>query len=264
MPRVLKEEKLLEQLLNEDIEPMELYYSEIRDTGDNSVLGLRSKTVIRSLELGELDPEQYWPVANKSPSATAVFLWNLRQLCRDAMAIEAEALVMTKWLSVQTPISAIEELDFAEAIRAIFEEENFKAPSSICLEFPPPAIYLDKDLLFGAIQNIKSVGVNVILTGVGEVNYPMGRLFGSEAKYLYLSHTLSSGFLEGAKNLQVAEATVAYLKSLGFLVIAPRIEMDDSTGRRNAEGAGCVGYAPETSGWTSMKMIREAKERENK
>lgn len=237
----------VEQLLANHITPLELFYTEIRDTISSArTRAYKTDVLVRSMPLGDLLAADYQPTANRTNLCIALSMWALSHVCREVTAlIEAEQDV--DFYSVHIPLRFIEKADMEATLNAVFEAEEFKHRDKLMLEFPPEAIYLDTEVLNAAIKGAKSAGVGCMLTGVGSENYPIIRLASLPMLELVQMHeSVAENFKKSEDTEVTAAALITYIRSLSLKVIVPGVGVNDDKITAGLERLGCLGIITPT------------------
>lgn len=248
----------IEQLLANHITPLELFYTEIRDTISSArTRAYKTDVLVRSMPLGDLPAADYQPTVNRSNLCIALSMWALTHVCREVTAlIEAEQDM--DFYAVLIPLRFIEKADMEATLNAVFEAEEFKHRDKIMLEFPPEAIYLDTEVLNAAIKGAKSAGVQCMLTGVGSENYPIIRLASLPMLEMVQMHeSVADNFRD--ENAEVtAAALITYLRSLSLKIIVPGVGVNDDRITAGLERLGCFGIiTPSPERYNLQYMLDE-------
>ena len=253
----------VEQLLANHITPLELFYTEIRDTISSArTRAYKTDVLVRSMPLGDLLAADYQPTANRTNLCIALSMWALSHLCREVTAlIEAEQDM--DFYSVHIPLRFIEKADMEATLNAVFEAEEFKYRDKIMLEFPPEAIYLDTEVLNAAIKGAKSAGVQCMLTGVGSENYPIIRLASLPLLDMVQMHESVADNFRNEDAEVTAAALITYLRSLSLKIIVPGVGVNDDRITAGLERLGCFGIiTPNPERYNLQYMLDEiARER---
>ena len=253
----------VEQLLANHITPLELFYTEIRDTISSArTRAYKTDVLVRSMPLGDLPAADYQPTANRTNLCIALSMWALSHLCREVTAlIEAEQDM--DFYSVHIPLRFIEKADMEATLNAVFEAEEFKYRDKIMLEFPPEAIYLDTEVLNAAIKGAKSAGVQCMLTGVGSENYPIIRLASLPQLEMVQMHESVADNFRNEDAEVTAAALITYLRSLSLKIIVPGVGVNDDRITAGLERLGCFGIiTPNPERYNLQYMLDEiARER---
>ena len=254
----------VEQLLANHVTPLELFYTEIRDTISSArTRAYKTDVLVRSMPLGELKAAEYQPTANRSNLCIALAMWALSHVCREVTAlVEAEQDI--DFYTVHIPLRFIEKADMEATLNAVFADEEFKYRDKIMLEFPPEAIYLDAEVLGAAIKGAKSAGVTCMLTGVGSENYPIIRLASLPLLDMVQMHeSVADQFRKGEDAEVAAAALITYLRSLSLKIIVPGVGVNDDHITAGLERLGCLGIiTPNPERYNVQYMLDEiARER---
>ncbi len=253
-------EAQIEQLLANNVEPLEIFYSEVRDVVSSArTRALKTDVLVRSMPLGDLLAADYQPTANRSNLCIALSMWALTHTCREVNALIAAEQDMD-FYSVHIPLRFIEKADMEATLNAVFEAEEFKYRDKIMLEFPPEAIYLDIEVLDAAIKGAKAAGVSCMLTGVGSENYPVIRLASlPRLEMVQMHESVAEGFRD-EETAVTAAALITYLRSLSLKVIVPGVGVNDDNITAGLERLGCFGIiTPNPERYNAQFMLDEIK-----
>ncbi len=257
-------EAQIEQLLANHITPLELFYTEIRDTISSArTRAYKTDVLVRSMPLGDLLAADYQPTANRTNLCIALSMWALSHVCREVTTlIEAEQDM--DFYSVHIPLRFIEKADMEATLNAVFEAEEFKYRDKIMLELPPEAIYLDTEVLSAAIKGAKSAGVQCMLTGVGSENYPIIRLASlPQLEMVQMHESVAENFRKSEETEVTAAALITYIRSLSLKIIVPGVGVNEDRITAGLERLGCFGIiTPNPERYNLQYMLDEiARER---
>ena len=255
----MTEKEMVQMILDENLVPLEIFYQEMRDAGDNHLLSYRARTFLRSPELGLLGPEEYGVTAERSMLAVSVFLWSLRQVCREIGKMQQNGMDVMSFITIPVPMKAIGTLDFAATLKTAFEKENFTFFNMICLELPGQAVYEELDVLHTLVTELHEMGVKVIIRNVGDANYPVARLAGLGLDYAILEDKLAAAFLDDDADRMAVMAMISYLKAIETRILIPNVERGDDPVRSRIERAGCAGYVITSTDGMSFSQLLEQK-----
>ncbi len=251
-------EAQIEQLLANEIVPLELFYTEIRDVISSArTKAYKTDVLVRSMPLGDLLAADYQPTVNRSNLCIALSMWALTHVCREISELMA-AEQDIDFYTVHVPLRFIEKADMEATLNAVFESEEFKYRDKVMLEFPPEAIYLDTEVLNAAIKGARSAGVQCLLTGVGSENYPIIRLASLSMLEMVQMHESVAQSFRNEETEVTAAALITYLRSLSLKIIVPGVGVNDDRITAGLERLGCYGIiTPEPARYNLQYMLDE-------
>lgn len=230
------------ETVDSGINPIFLVFSKVKFFESSERL-LRTTLAVGSLELGVLGFEQYRFVARRSVLGNQLVKRHLEKIFR----------AMPELLSEYAEISCVTLPVYAKtlsdgALASMLIELCAFHPSvpldKICIEVSADILYEDIAPLAEQIRQIRTMGVKVAISEVGDAFCPIFRL--SELAFDYaILDPYATASLGGENAERICGSLVQYLHQMNAKVIAPLSDAANIEGAKAVGVDGCSVGAPE-------------------
>ncbi len=217
-----------------DMEPVRFF--------DEDKLIIRSLMVINSLDLGTLTYRQYRFVARRTKQGEHMVKRHLHKLMRSV----PELLSVYSGVDCFTvPVYArlLNDGLLANLLIEAFTMFPKVPPELICIELSADILYENVDDAKEKIAELRSLGVKVAISEVGDEFCPVFRLADIEFDYAFLD-SFATASLERPDAERVCGSLVRYIHYLNIKTVAP--ELDSEKAIEKARQVGCDGYTSES------------------
>lgn len=238
-----KKPDYLEMTIQSCVLPLEMRYSQINGCYKKVPRAYRGSTFINSIIEGVIPPERYAYAADETDRGVRLSKWNICEAIKSVKKFE-EAGRHVEFVSARVSPRLVNEVDFYGYIKAILEENDFKTPEKLCLEFPRSIFYEDPEKARMGMLSMKLLKVKTLVTGVGETDSPVTPLLNLPFDYVLLAPWLVSLTTDRSKQ-NAMEAFITFLRGLGCEVIAEGVKNDDQI--KALSRSDCYGYIPSVS-----------------
>lgn len=224
----------LKETLESGIAPIVLEFSDV-EFFDSDEKIKRSFLTVNSLDLGVLRYPQYRFVARRTKVGNHLVRRHFEKLFRmiaDTLSEKNDVACYT------VPVYArlLADSALASIIVDMISVYPEISPSKICVEISADILYEDLSSMAEKIDELRSLGVRVAISEVGDQFCPVFRL--SEIKFDYaFMDPYSADSLGGDDQDRIAGSLVKYLHHLDVKVVAPGLDSEAKIAGAKAIGA---------------------------
>ena len=227
----------VKELIDSGVAPIVLHYEPVRFFSSTDTV-LRTSLVVNSLELGTLTMREYRFVARRTKQGDRLVERHLVKLCREIPALLAERGKVTCF-TVPAYARLLRDGVLSKMVMETLALFPAVSPSLLCIELSADILYEDMEEAALRIAELRSLGVRVAISEVGDEFCPVFRLTNVAFDYAFLDLYATDSLLsDGAE--RIAGSLVAFLHYLKVKVIAPSLEAEVQIA--TAEAVGCDGY----------------------
>ena len=226
----------VEQLLENNIVPLEMFYKIVKGLPDEDTLGYRTYLNVNSMDAGVLAPDDYRFVARRTVQCEQLAEKNITKVMR--ILHNGQGSEIKGWISIQVPDRMLKDgktIDFLTSMMRRYPKANI---NKICLEFNSDVFFGDFDSMKSEIEKIKELGFKIGFDEVGTEYFPLMKLQQLPVNIVFLDKSINENFDTETEEKTVG-SLVAFLIRLNVQVIAMGLEEDKKKG---AERVGCTGY----------------------
>jgi diguanylate cyclase (GGDEF)-like protein len=219
----------LDNELRAAIEAGELYlvYQPQFDLSSDRVVGLEALARWDHPRLGPIPPQEFVPLAEKRGCIRALTRWALTRAFRQYLSWrEAGMLAADVVLAVNVSSEHARDDDFLPMVRELLDEHDMP-PALLELEFTENAFMLDPDDRNPMIEQLKQLGVQVVIDDFGKGYSSLSYLTRLPVDSLKIDLSFLHGVSDNERDRAMARAIIALGASLGLRVIAEGIETSD-------------------------------------
>lgn len=168
-------QELIERTLQTGMKPLELEYIPVYNTEDNGGKMFRTVLKINSIEFGELYPEQYRVVANRTQQCVKLAKWAIKE-AYDELLRAAEARQFIDGLIVYSPVKFLINGQLCEYIEQTMKDEDGKTVKGICIEFGQDILMTENEQIIKPLERLRAQGVGIVISEFGDEYCPTLRL----------------------------------------------------------------------------------------
>ncbi len=241
--------------LEAGVEPISLRYKPVYSCSSKKPIAICSRMLLNSTVLGELTPEQYEVVADRTVRSEKLALWGITYAQRIVQKLGSTGVDLS-FISVRCPVRAAKAA-FARSLERLMLKYDFKSCEKLCLEFPISILFEQEGEVNAALNELKKSGVQTMISGFGEEFCPTMRLSSISFDYVLL-HPQQSEKLKHPSSAQTAVSLISFIKNNGAKVIVPDIDNERALVEMQRED--CIGYLPKTPFMTYDQLLQTIKE----
>jgi EAL domain-containing protein (putative c-di-GMP-specific phosphodiesterase class I) len=226
----------VEQLLDNKIVPVEIFYKKVLGIPDEDLLGYRTYLNVNSMDTGVLSPEDYRFVARRTVQCEQLADKNITKVMRTIHNDEKN--LIRGIISVQIPGRMLKDGKLMEIVTSLLRRYPRASANRICLEFDSEIFFSDFDFIKSEIEKIKALGFKIGINEVGTEYFPLMKLQQMPVDVVFLDEQVNKN-LNTEQEEKTAGSLVAFLLRLNVQVILMGLTQDKM---RSAERLGCTGF----------------------
>ncbi|MDX9918342.1 MAG: bifunctional diguanylate cyclase/phosphodiesterase, partial [Gudongella sp.] len=210
--------------LMEAIERNELsmHYQPIIDLTTDKIIGVEALMRWKNKVLGDVSPDRFIPVAEKSGKIYEMGEWALEEVCRQIMHWKSRNIDNIH-VSVNASIKQLEKRDFAERCIGLIDKYGVDA-RSIEIEITESVSTGDVASIVRNLRGLKQKGFSIAMDDFGTGFSSLGQLEVFELDKLKIDKIFVDGMVSDPRKQNLVKAIIAMAGSLNLQVVAEGIE----------------------------------------
>ncbi len=239
-----KLEKLiqLEDELESALEKDEFYlvFQPKVDSG-GMITGMESLLRWKNSELGQVPPDIFIPVAEKTGAIISIGTWVFRETCMRLKKWADEGLNPVR-VSVNVSPYQLDEDDFIAVLKAIIKETGVE-PEWLGIEITESVIMKNEINIGMLLRNITELGLTISIDDFGKGYSSLSRLGNYELNTLKIDKSFIDGLPDSEVSCCLVRSIIALAHNLGYNVVAEGIENEEQADFLNNCGCDSIqGY----------------------
>ncbi len=199
-----------------------LNYQPQFDVSTGTVAGMEALLRWTHPELGQVQPNDFIPVAEETGLILSIGEWVLRTACGQAKAWLDEGLPVTR-MAVNVSGLQFALKDFPATVESILRESGLE-PAMLELEITESVVMADEAWAEQALRQLKDLGVQLAIDDFGTGYSSFGRLRNFAVDRLKIDQSFMTSLIECSDNRAIAAAIIAMSRSLRISVTAEGVE----------------------------------------
>lgn len=204
------------------------------DSRDGRLIGAEVLVRWHSLELGDVPPLRFIPIAEDTGMIIPLGNWVLREACRQVMAWEEGGFVLPQ-VSVNLSVKQLERPEFIETLEEILAETGL-APSRLKLEITE-SVVMAVENAFVLLDRLRRLGISLALDDFGTGYSSLSYLKMLPVQQLKIDRSFVIGIGRNSEDEAIIHSVMALANSLDFDVVAEGVETEEQA--RFLEESGC-------------------------
>ena len=233
----MKLNEKVDEVIESGIQPICLKYEKVRFS-DGSLPLVRSLLVINSLDLGVLEYDQYRFVAARSKQGEQLVQTHIIKLMREINKTLEDGDKVTAY-TIPVYARTLRDGVLAGMLYDGFGQFPKVPQDMICIEISADILFEDIDWLGDEIETLRTLGVKIALSEVGDEYCPVFRLSSVDFDYAMLDPEAVRAALS-EKEESTLRWLVDFLRSRRARVIATGLHKEDEIDA--VVSLGCDGY----------------------
>ena len=234
-------DQYVEQMLDEKMEPIELFYQPIYECYNCNHVAYRATTQVNSLIYGVLTPDEYAEASDMAKQGIGLMLASVEKAMRVVNQFRRSHRRYVEWVSVLCPTAALLTPDIYARLKELIDDQKFRQPNKICLEFGEDVLRLRSEQVYTALRDIKATGFKVAVRNCGTGDFSLADLLTFTPDVVFMNDEFI-GLINDRDHAAAVPAMIRYVKALGIAVIAEGIKDDDML--REMNKIECFGFIP--------------------
>ncbi len=225
MSMEIEEKFLVANYLVEAIPNNELtiYYQPIFNIKQNNkIIGAEALLRWKSPILGEVSPDIFIPLAEKTGQIIEIGEWVLEKVCKEIYLWEEKGYNMIP-IGINISVKQLEQVGFAEQVIKIMERYNIEA-HNLELEITESVSLGELVVITKNLQTLKKRGIKISMDDFGTGFSSLGQLDLFELDKLKIDKIFIDDIVSVPKRQDLVKSIVAMAKSLDLTTVAEGIE----------------------------------------
>lgn len=203
-----------------------VYYQPIFNINDTeNIVGIEALLRWNNPILGDVLPDKFIPLAEKTGHIIAIGEWVLKEVCKQ-INVWKKAGYYTFPLAINVSVKQLEKIDFAKRVIEILRGHDVK-PESIELEITESVSSGNLTTILKNIKELKKEGFKISMDDFGTGFSSLGQLDRFELDKLKIDKVFIDDLLKISKKQNLVKSIIAMAKSLNLTVVAEGIETNE-------------------------------------
>lgn len=215
----------------------ELYinYQPIFNIKDRAVVGAEALLRWHNDVLGEVPPDDFIPIAEKTGLIISIGEWVIKRVCEQIKLWKQKEFKLIP-ISINISVNQLENVDFANSTIGIIKSNNIE-PKIIEFEITESVSTGDIAKIVNNIKEFKKHGIKISMDDFGTGFSSLGQLDVFELDKLKIDKIFIDDIVYGLKGQNLVKSIIAMAQSLNLITVAEGIETSEQLYRLN--GLGC-------------------------
>lgn len=215
---------------------MQLLFRPVYDYNNRQTYGYQIITRLNDKIMGELMPDLYVPIAEKSNKINEITKWTVEELCEVRNRLELKDRYLGT-MFVDLSVKCLTKRFFIENLVKITAKYNVPN-DEICFIIPEAMLSLDIEKIIPAVAKLKENGFLVAIGGFGTEYSNLASLGEIEFDYLMLGEEFVKNIETSNRARKICESVVEMSNKLDTLVVCDGITSKESA--NNLFSMGCA------------------------
>jgi diguanylate cyclase (GGDEF)-like protein/PAS domain S-box-containing protein len=214
---------------------LSVYYQPIFDINEKKLVGAEALLRWDSPILGQVSPEEFIPIAEKTGQIIEIGEWVIEEVCKQISTWHRKNYV-TIPVSVNVSVKQLEQVNFANTLLSHIESSHIK-PESIEIEITESVSSGDIKKIIKNIKILKINGIKISMDDFGTGFSSLGQLNIFQLDKLKIDKIFVNDLVNGLKRQNLVKSIIAMAQSLNLITVAEGIETNEQL--YQLEGLGC-------------------------
>jgi len=228
MSKEIEERFHIANLLTRAISNSELkiYYQPIFNIDNpRNIVGIEALLRWENPVLGEVLPEKFIPLAEKTGYIIYIGEWVLKQVCRQIRSWKQTGYYVLP-VAVNISVKQLEQLDFSKRVVEIVKGFNIE-PNNIEIEITESVSSGDLSTILKNLKELKRNGFKISMDDFGTGFSSLGQIYQFELDKLKIDKIFIDGLLNISMKQNLVRSIIAMARSLNLTVVAEGIESNE-------------------------------------
>jgi diguanylate cyclase (GGDEF)-like protein len=216
----------LENYLRKAIErgELELHYQPKLSLATGKYTSIEALLRWQSSKLGAVSPDEFIPFAEETGLIVNIGDWALSKACAQTQSWRASGIHIGS-IAVNISVTQLLRPGFSDRVEEILCETGLEA-EALELEITESALIKEELLVFGVLQKLKQIGVQLAIDDFGTGYSSLGRLKNFPIDRLKIDKVFICNLERDTTNEAIAAAVIAMAESMGMQVTAEGVETE--------------------------------------
>jgi diguanylate cyclase (GGDEF)-like protein len=214
----------LEQRLRRAFEARDfrLFYQPLVSMADGRMIGAEALLRWKDMELGDISPAEFIPIAEESGLIVGVGDWVLREACRQIQIWRQIGLSVPP-IAINMSGKQLQQIGCTESVLAALQQFEL-TPSDIEIEVTETGLLNPTAISRENLQRLREAGVKIALDDFGVGYSSLAHLRELPISRLKIDRSFTVDCMRDARTLTIVKAVIEMARSLGLSVTAEGIE----------------------------------------
>jgi diguanylate cyclase (GGDEF)-like protein len=199
-----------------------------------ALVGMEALLRWRHPGLGEVTPDEFVPLLERSREIVPIGRWVLFEAARQCRAWQADHPGLS--ISVNVSVRQLQDLDFVDDVRHALAQSHLPA-DTLVLEVTESALAVDMVRIGMVMERVRELGVHLALDDFGTGYSSLLRLKGLPIDRLKIDRSFVSGLGSSSHDPTIIATVVDLAHKLGLAVVAVGVETGEEL--RAVSAMGC-------------------------
>ncbi|NYB72871.1 EAL domain-containing protein [Sedimentibacter hydroxybenzoicus DSM 7310] len=214
---------------------LSIKYQPIFNINDKKIVGAEALLRWDNAVLGQVPPERFIPVAEKTGLIISMGEWVLKEVCNQIKLWEDKGFDLIP-ISINISVKQLENINFAKAAIEIMNNKHI-IPEFIEFEITESVSSGDITRIVKNIKELKRYGIKISMDDFGTGFSSLGQLDLFELDKLKIDKIFIDDFVQVYKRQNLVKSIIAMAKSLNLVTVAEGIETSEQLS--HLRGLGC-------------------------
>lgn len=207
---------------------LHLHYQPQQNLSNGLMDGMEVLLRWNNVELGNVPPFVFIPIAEESGLIVAIGEWVMRTACYEAKQWLNDGFIFSR---VAVNISVLQFLrpDFPDLVASILEESGLE-PNTLELEITESLLAVDTEHAVQTLRKLKAIGVQLSIDDFGTGYSSLSQLKNYPIDRLKIDKSFIDGIAFNVEDAAIVNAIIAMAKSMKLKVLAEGVETVEQLG----------------------------------
>ena len=213
------EQALKHALQNEEIYPV---YQPKYNIQTQVVVGLETLARWESVELGNVTPDKFIPISERTGDILDIGLFIFKKACEDFKSIK-KAYPKIEFISINVSAVQLYNDEFLENINQILKDSSLE-PSNIVLEITETHVMQNMDYSISILKRLKEVGFSISIDDFGTGHSSLNYLKRFPIDELKIDKSFIDDLPHDLNDVALTKTIISLSKNMGYKNVAEGIE----------------------------------------
>jgi diguanylate cyclase (GGDEF)-like protein len=215
--------EISQQMFNAiNMKEFELYYQPIVNNESRKIVGVEALLRWKNLELGEIPPGQFIPIAEKNGLIDSIGKWVILSACRQCKEWQSQGLPRVR-MSINISTCQLQNTFFLQEVEAIIKSVDLD-PRYLEFEITESVAMLDPIHVITVLNALRAMGIRISIDDFGTEYSSLLYLKQIPADRLKISTPFIHGIGVSTKDESIIKAIIVLAKNMQFQVTAEGVE----------------------------------------
>jgi EAL domain-containing protein (putative c-di-GMP-specific phosphodiesterase class I) len=218
--------EISQQMFNAiNMKEFELYYQPIVNCGSSKIVGVEALLRWRNLELGEISPSQFIPIAEKNGLIEPIGKWVIESACLQCKQWQNQGLPRIR-MSINISTCQLQNSFFVQEVEDIIKSVDLD-PRYLEFEITESVALLDSIHVINVLNELRALGIKISIDDFGTEYSSLLYLKQIPADRLKISTPFVHGIGVSIKDESIIKSIIVLAKNMQFKITAEGVETQE-------------------------------------